>query len=198
MVLFAPQVKEPAVAERDVFTMADTETDGRAIDPIGSAFEFSVVANGRFVDDAVPFAIGPLGAPFFVAKRSYKAKRLKNLRQRVAVRELGLGLDAVFVPVPSRGASSGEPLVRERPSARVAADAKDFSARAQPAIGSVIKRVALEAARSLQPKPCRFEPLHESGRVCDAEFDLGFDGHRYQRVYGRWRGVAASGENGVG
>jgi hypothetical protein len=34
----------------------------------------------------------------------------------------------------------------------------------------------------LQAKARGFEPLREDGRVGDAKFDLGFDGHRVLRV----------------
>jgi len=40
-----------------------------------------------------------------------------------------------------------------------------------------------------------FKPMRQAGQVVDREFDFGFDGHGKSRVYGRWRRLAARGEN---
>ena len=72
---------------------------GSAVDPFGGAFELGVVADGRFVDDAVALAVAPLGAPFFIAEGGDEAEREKDLGERVAVGDLGFGFDAVLVAV---------------------------------------------------------------------------------------------------
>ncbi len=97
--LFAPLIEETAVAEGDVLGGIDAEAEGGAVDPCGGAFELRVVADGGFVDDAVAFAVGPLGAPFFVAEGGYEAEGKKELGQRVAMRDQGFGFDAMLMAV---------------------------------------------------------------------------------------------------
>jgi len=182
MAPLAPQVEEAAVTESDVLNGIDAEADGGAVDPLGCAFELGIVADGGFVDDAVAFTVGPLGAPLFVTEGGNQTERKKELLECVAVGDAGFGFDAMLVAVLGGDAGGGEPLIREGPAARVVADAEDFGTRAQLAIGRVVEYVAFEAARSLQAKAGGLEPLRKYGRIGEAEFDLGFDGHRYMRV----------------
>ena len=97
--LLAPLIEEAAVAEGDVLGGIDAQAGGSAVDPFRGAFELGVVADGRFVDDAVAFAVVPLGAPLFIAKGGDEAKREKDLGERVAVGDLGFRFDAVLVAV---------------------------------------------------------------------------------------------------
>ncbi len=100
--LLAPLVKEAAVAEGDVVGGSDAEAERGAVDPVGGAFEFGVVADGGFVNDAVALrtvfaGVGPFGAPFFAAECGDEAEGEKELGERGAVGDLGFGLNAMFV-----------------------------------------------------------------------------------------------------
>jgi len=186
-VIDAPLVKETAVAEGDVAGGIDAETGGRAVNPIGRAFELGVVADGRFIDDAVPLAVGPLGAPFFIVESGDEAEGEKKLGERTALSDRGFSFDAMLVTIGiwitrARGCGAGKSLVSESPMTRVTANAKDFGAGAHLAIRRVVKSVAFEAARSFEAKAGGFEPLGEGGEIGNAEFDLGFDGHGSRRV----------------
>ncbi len=68
--------------------------------------------------------------------------------------------------------------MRQRPAARVAADAQNLGAGAHLAVGRVVEDVALKGARGLQAKTGGFKALREGRQVGYAEFDFGFDGHR--------------------
>ena len=107
--LFAPLVEQPSIAQRDVFFPIDAYPGGGAVDPFGRAFQLGVVADGRFVHHAMALAVGPLGAPFFIAEGGHQAEGEKNLLQRRAVGDFGLGLDAVLVAC-LRQAESGRRL----------------------------------------------------------------------------------------
>jgi len=174
--LLTPQIKEPAVAEREVLGRIHSEALRGAIDPLGRALELGVIADRGFVDDAVAFTVVPLGAPLFIAEGSDETEREKHAGQRVAVGDRGFSLDAVFVTAFA-GRSCRHPFVRQRPTACVIANAQNLSSRAHLAVGSVIENVALKAARSLNAKAGGLEALCQIRQVSDAEFDLGFDRH---------------------
>jgi hypothetical protein len=180
-VLLAPLVEEAAVAHRDVILGADAELKCCAVNPFCGAFELSVVADGGFVDDAVAFAVAPLGAPFFVAECGDKSKREKDIGEGVAVCDFSFGFDAVFVAILAR-AVIWKALVGDGPAAGIAADAEDLSAGAHLAGGGVVEDVAFKAARGMQFESSSLEALGEAGKVVDFEFDFGLDGHR-QREY---------------
>ena len=186
-VLLAPLVKEAAVAEGDVVGGGDAEAEGGAVDPVGGAFELCVVADGGFVDDTVAldavFAeVGPFSAPFFIAECGDEAKGEKVLGERGAMSDLGFGFDAMLVSVFTRLARSGEALVGQRPVAGVTANSEDFGAGAHEAIGSVVEGVRFESAWSFEAETGGLEASGEGAEVVDTEFDLGFDGHGYNRV----------------
>lgn len=179
VVLAAPEVEEPSVAEGDVPGRIDAQAGGGAVDPFGGAFEFGVVADGGFVEDAVALPVCPLAAPFFVAEGSDQAEGEKDLGEGIAVGDLGFGFDAVLVGVFA-GANVGKTLVGQEAAACVGADAENLSAGAHPAVGSVVEDVRLEAAGGLQSEPCGFKAAGEAGQVVHSEFDFGFDGHGQQ------------------
>jgi hypothetical protein len=186
-VLLAPLVKEAAVTEGDVVGGSDAEAERGAVDPLGGAFEFSVVADGGFVDDAVSLravmaGVGPFGAPLFIAKRGDEAEGEKKLGERSAMRDLRFGFDAMLVPVFTRLACTRKALVSQRPVAGVAANAEDFGAGTHLAVGSVVEGVRLEAARCFEAETGGLKAQGQGRQVVDTEFDLGFDGHGYNRV----------------
>ena len=149
------------------------------IDPFCGAFEFGIVADGGFVDDAVALAVGPFRPPFFITEGGHKTERKENLGHSLAVGDLGLGLDAVLVGVFT-GPRVGQALMGNAPAVGVASDAEDFSAGAHLAVGCVVEDVALEGARSLQGESGGFKTAGQAGEVVHAKFNLGFDGHRLQ------------------
>jgi len=175
-VLQSPKLKEATVAKRNVVGWSYGQAGGRAVDPFIGTFQFGEVADGRLIDDAVALALRPFGSPLLVAKGGNQAEGMKDLGQRIAVGDLGFSLDAVLVGVFS-GANVGKALVGEEPTASVTADAKDLGAGAHLAVGCVIEDVALKAARSLQQEARGLEARGEGGKVVDAEFDFGLDGH---------------------
>jgi len=192
VVLFAPEVEEAAVAEGDVLGRVDAEAGCGAVNPIGRAFEFGVVADGSFIDDAVALPVSPLSAPFLIAKGSDQPEREKDLREGLAVGHFGLGFNAVLVRVFA-GADVREALVGEEGAAGVGADAQNFSPGAHVAIRSVVEDVGLEGARGLQGEAGCLDAAREGGQVFDAEFDFSFDGHGSSSEY-----TAGGGETVVG
>ncbi len=180
--LLAPLIEEPAITESDVFGRIDPQALRDAVDPIRLTFELGVITNGSFVDDAMSFAVVPLGAPLLIAKGCYEAKREKHRGQDVAVGDPGLRFDTMLMAVKVRVSGArravGQALVRQRPSAAVIANAENFSAGAKPAVRRVIEDVALEATRSFETKTDGLKAPRESGQVIDAKFDFGFDSHR--------------------
>ncbi len=174
---FAPLLEEAAVAQGDVFLRGDAETGGGAVDPFRRAFELGIVADGGFIDDAVAFAVVPLGAPFLVAEGGDEAKGEKNFGKGVAVGDFSFSFNAVLVAVLSR-AVGRQAFVSDNPAAGVAADAKNFGAGAHLALWRVVEDVALKAARGEERESGGLKPLGETGQVRYFEFDLGFDGHR--------------------
>ena len=171
-----PQIEKPPIAERNVARRVHTEPRGAAVDPLRRALELGVIADGGFVDHAVSLAVGPLGAPFFIAKGGHQAQREKDLRQGVSILHFSLGLDAVLMAI-FRGSVRGQALVRDGRSPGILADAKDFCARAQLAVGRVVENIGLETARSVNVKAGRGQSLAHARQVANAEFDLCFDRH---------------------
>jgi len=139
-------------------------------------------------------AVFPLGAPFFVTEGGNQAEGEKHGGQRIAVGNLGLGLDAVLVCVFS-GTVVGQALVGQQAMAGVGADAQNLRTRPHLPVRRVVEHVALKAAQRYQAKPRLFQPVVQTGQVVDAEFDLSFDRHGKERVYGRWHSPSASGDN---
>ena len=72
----------------------------------------------------------------------------------------------------------------QRPMAGVAANAENFGADAHEAIGSVVEGVRLEAARSFEAKAGGLKTPGKSGEISNAEFDLGFEGHKRRPLSG--------------
>ena len=180
--LVAPEFEEAAVAECDVLGGVDAEARCGSVDPLGGAFQLGVVADWSFIDDAMAFAIGPLGTPFLVAEGGNEAEREKNFGHRIAVGDFGLGFDAVLVGVFA-GTNVRQALVGDRPAAGITAYAQNLGAGAHLAVGRVVENVALEGARGLQREAGGLEALGEAGNIgesVEAEFDLGFDGHGQQ------------------
>ena len=174
--LLAPDVEKTAVAEGDVLGGIDAEGGGGSIDPVARAFEFGEVADRGFVDDAVAFAQGQFGAPFLVTEGGDEADGEEDLDEGFAVGDFGFGFDAMLVGILAR-AQVGKTLVSEDAATGVVADAENFSAGAQLAAGGVVEDVGLEAAGSLQGESGGLETMGEAGKIVDAEFDFGFDGH---------------------
>ena len=164
-VLVAPLVEEAAIAEGDVVGGLEAEAGGGAVDPFGGAFELGVVADGGFVDDAMAFAVVPLGAPFFVAEGGDEAEREKDLRRERCRRRPRFRFRRGACGVSSPGPVVGQALVGDGPAAGVAADAENLGAGAHLAVGRVVEDVALKAARSLQRESGGLEALGEGGEV---------------------------------
>ena len=127
-----------------------------------------------------------------------RAEGEKDLGEGRAVGDLGFGFDAVLVSVFA-GAQVGEALVGEEAAAGIGADAEDFSAGAHLAVRGVVEDVGLEGAGGLKTKASGFEAAGEAGKVVDAEFDFGFDGHGQKAAFQllallvRQRGVPQAG-----
>jgi len=83
----------------------------------------------------------------------------------------------------------------QNPAAGIAADAQNLSAGAHAAVGGVIEHIAFKAARGTQTEAGLLKTPGQVLEIVDAEFDFGFDRHRKQRVYGRWRRVSVKGDN---
>src|SRR5664279_2186168 len=120
-----PLLEESPVTQRQVLGVLHSQPRRRAINPIRSAFELGVVADRRLIDDAVALVVAPLTAPFLVTECRNQSQRKENRSQRLAIRDLGLGFNAVLVPVFAR-ARIRQPLVGQRPYAAVAANAQDL------------------------------------------------------------------------
>jgi len=100
--LLAPLVEKPAVAEGDVMLRGNAEALGDAVDPIRGPFQFGEVADGRFVDHAMAFAVVPLRAPLFIAERRGEAERAKHRGQGFAIGDLGFRFNTVLVGIFAR------------------------------------------------------------------------------------------------
>ena len=184
LVLNTPLFKQPAVAQRNVIFTPDADPRGRTVDPFGRSFQFGVVADWRFIYNAMAFAIVPFGAPLFVLKGGHQAQRFKYFFEGSPIGHVRFCFNAVLVRV-NAGPIVGQSLVRYRPAPAVTANPQYFSAGTHAAVWRVVKYVALECARSVQCKSGSRKPLRETGQVSDFEFDFGLDSHRKERVYGR-------------
>jgi hypothetical protein len=149
VMLVAPLFEKSAVTERHPLVVGNAESAGAAIDPLWRAFELGEVADRRFVDDAVPFSVTPLAAPFFIAKGGHQSQAAKNLCEGVAVADFGFSFDTVLVAVFAR-AVLRQAFVGEHEAPGITADTKNLSARAHLTVGRVIKYVALERARRVE------------------------------------------------
>ena len=172
----APLIEKAAIAQGDVFPGCDSQAHGGAVNPFGRTFELCVVADGGLVDDAVAFAIVPLGAPLLVAEGSDKAKGKKDFSEGSAVGDFGFCFDAMLVAVFARTVGR-DAFVGDGPAAGVAADAENFSACAHFSVGGVVEDVAFKAARGVERKASALKALGETGQVRNFELDLGLDGH---------------------
>ncbi len=124
----------------------------------------------------------PFGTPFFIAECSDQAEGEKELGERGAVGDLGFGFDAVLVAVFTWLARTRETLVGQGPVAGVVANPENFGAGTHLAIGSVVESIRLEAAGCFEAETGGLEACGQGAEVVDAKFDLGFDGHGYNRV----------------
>ena len=174
-----PLFEETTVAVRDVLAGLNAEQFRGTVNPIVRAFELGKVADGRFIHHAMAFAVLPLGAPFFIAEGRNQAEREKHMRQRVAVGNNRLRLDAMLVCVFAR-AGIRQTLVGENPKASVVADTDNFGACAHGPIRGIVEDVALEAAVRLNSEARSFKPAAYARQVLDAEFDFSLDRHRLQ------------------
>ncbi len=181
MVLLTPQIEKPAVAQGQIIGRGHAQVGGGAINPFGRALKLGVVTDGRFIDDAVALAVLPLGAPFLVAERGHQSQRTEDLGQGVAVGNFGFSFDAMFMAIFGRTVAR-QALVRQCPSSCVTANAKNLGPGAQSPVRCVVEGVGLEGARGEHAEARGGKALGKSDEIGDAEFDLGFDGHRYQRV----------------
>src|SRR5579862_4650519 len=120
--LLLPRLEQPPVAQRHVFRWHHSKLVRSVIDPLRGAFQSREIPDRRLVDHAVSLAIGPLAAPLFIAKRGNQSERAENSRQRVAVRNLGLCLHPMLVPVLA-DSGIGYALVRHHPTAGIVAEA---------------------------------------------------------------------------
>ena len=172
----SPLLEETAVAQGDVLGAVNTETTGRPVDPFRGAFKFGEIADGGFVDDAMALSVFPFAAPLFIAKGRNKSKGTENLRQGLAVRNVGLGFDAVLVGILA-GPLVGKAFMGQHPSAGVAAQAQNLSPGAHSAVGGVVECVALKAPRCLLAESGRLKLSGKGDGVFEAKFDFGFDCH---------------------
>ena len=177
--LLTPDLEKAAVAEGDVLGGLHAQGGGNVVDPGRLAFELGEVADRRFIHDAVAFAVRPLGAPLFVAEGGVEAHGMEDQGEVVAVGNLSFGLNAMLVCVFA-GAHVGQALVGQNAAACVITDAENLRAGAHLAGGRVVEDVRLKAARGLHGEAGGLQAERQGGRVVDAEFDLGFDGHGKQ------------------
>lgn len=173
---FAPKIEESPIAEGHVLGRIDPKTGCSAIDPFRLAFEFRKVADRRFIHHAMPFAVTPFGAPFFITKCFDEAKRSEDALKRVAVAHFALRLDAVLVPVFT-GSSIGQAFVGHDAAVAIVPDTEDLGSRAHGAPGRVIENVALELARCLEAESRGCKPLRKPAWIAHPKFDFRFDRH---------------------
>src|SRR5580658_7335060 len=145
MMLLAPLIEEPAVAERHILAWLHSQAHSYAIDPLRRAFQFGEVSDGRLVDHAMSFAIAPLRAPLFVAEGFDESQRAKNCGKGLAVGDDRLCLYAMLVLIFA-GPHVRQPFVRQEASPVVVADAQNLGAGAHGAIRCVIEDIAFKGA----------------------------------------------------
>src|SRR6185437_5740087 len=126
--LLPPLVKEPPVTQRDVLRRIHTQPSRDAIDPLRGTLQLGKIPDRCLVYHAMPHAVTPFCAPFFIAKGSRQSQRKKNLLKRGAVGNFSLRLDAMLVPLRARGPIR-QSLVRHHPSPAVVAYAQNLCPR---------------------------------------------------------------------
>jgi len=166
--------EEAAVAEGHLILGSYAQFLRDVVDPVRWAFQFCEGSDGGFVYYTVTVAVGPLGAPLFVAKDGDEADGGEDLGEGGSVGELGFGFDAVLVAIFT-DTGIGYAFVGEKPAAVVAADADQFAFQAQGAVGSVVEDVALEATGSDEMEADRGQVCFQLCRAGDAELDFCFD-----------------------
>src|SRR5665213_538880 len=142
-----PVQKKRTVAVSDAGCGVDPKLGDGPVDPVGRPFELDVVADGRLVDNQMGGALGivrPLGAELFVSEDGSVAELLEDLRERRAVSDGGLGLDADLVARGVDGGLVGLALVGDGTEVAVLADAKELFFYAEIAVGCVVESVVLE------------------------------------------------------
>ena len=116
---------------------------------------------------------------------------MKNLRQRLAVADFGLGLYAMLVCVLARS-HVRQALVRHCPFACVVPDAQNLCPRAHFAVRRVIKNIALERPRRLLAKTRLTQSLGQFANIRNPKFDLRLDSH----VISEYTQLAVKASNG--
>src|SRR5437762_1361412 len=106
-----PVEKELAVAVGEAGSGVYVEFGQSAVDPVGGAFEFDVVADGGFVDEEMAGGVGvgtdgvrPLGAVFLVEEDGDVADLPEDFGEGFAFGDDGFGFDADLV---ARGVDGG-------------------------------------------------------------------------------------------
>jgi hypothetical protein len=179
VMLLAPLIEQPSIAESHVFGVRYSQPRSHAVDPLCRSFQLGIIADRGLVHHAVPLAIAPLATPLLISKGSDQPERLEDDSQRFAVRNLCFGLDAAFMTVLTRPRVR-QALVRHGPAPCVVANAQNLRPTAHPPVGSVVKHIALEGARSLEVKTSLPQPSSQPIHIVHAEFYLGLHCHHNQ------------------
>lgn len=148
----SPGEKQLAVAERDAGGRVDAEKRQHVIDPLGGAFEFREVANGRLVEDEMGAGDGRvrvLASELLVAEGGAVSEARKDFGKGGAVGDFGLGLDADLVHA-CRVLVVGVALMGDDVAPSVLADAQDLAACLQITCRSVVEGVLLEGSGGLK------------------------------------------------
>src|SRR5579872_2297076 len=74
VVVDAPLIEEPAVAEGHVILWLHSQALRHSIDPIGGAFKLREVPDRCFIDNAMAFSVTPLRAPLLITEGFYQAE----------------------------------------------------------------------------------------------------------------------------
>jgi len=151
-----PVKEQLSVAVGEAGGWVDVECGEGLVDPGGGAFELSIGADWRFVDDEMSEGVGvracwirPLGAVFLVGESGSVAELLEYLGHGFAFGDDGFGFNADLVASGVDGVLLvGKALVRDGAEIAVLAQAEDLFASAEVAIGSVVEGVVLEGAGS--------------------------------------------------
>jgi len=176
-----PVEEEFAVAVGRAGSVIHAKPDEGVVDPRGRTFEFGEGADGGLVENEMggyfgADGIGPLSAELLVDEDRDVAEATKDLSERGAIGDDGLGFDADLVTCGGVGCFvNGLALVRDRAERAILADAEDLAAGAEVAGGCVVERVVLEGARRVEVKAELGQAGFERRRVGhgELEFDLG-------------------------
>jgi hypothetical protein len=145
-----PVEKELAVAVGEAGGVTDAECGQGAVDPVGRAFEFGVVADGGFVQDKMRGGVGSgvedgvFGAVLLIDEGGLIAKLGEDFGKGMRIGDGGLGLDADLVAGDVGIAGVVDALVGEGVNAAVFAEAEDLAFCAQIARGRVEEGVVFE------------------------------------------------------